>query len=118
MKRYFTEKEFKTEMDLKKISSVLDQLYNEEDVLESQELSIEFFMMSNSIEKLEEMEEILEEMGMDIDSVECYEDGCELIAITEPMKMDVDTITAWYKSLWTAGFKVDCKIDGWHVLVD
>lgn len=118
MARYFTEKEFKTEMDLKKISSVLSQLYKEEDVLESQELAIEFFMMSNTIDKLDEMEEILEGMGMTVDSVECYDDGCELIGITEPMQMNVETITAWYKSMWLEGYKLDCKIDGWHVLID
>ena len=110
--------EFKTEMDLEKIDSVLKQLFTEEDVFEGQELAIEFFMMSDSMDKLDEMEEILEEMGMMVDSIECYEDGCELIGTTEAMKMNKETVSAWYKSMWLEGYKLDCKIDGWHVLVD
>lgn len=118
MARYFTEEDFKTELDLKKVDKVISQLYKEEDVLPTQEFAIEFFMMSNDMDKLEQMEELLEEMGCEIDSLEQYEDGCELIAISEPVLMTPEAVKNWYKHLWTEGFKMDCKLDGWHVLVD
>lgn len=118
MARYFTEEEFKGELDLNKIDVTLKKLYKSEDILPTQELSIEFFMMSNDMDKLEMMEEFLEDLGMEIDSVEQHEDGCELIAITEPMKMDAETVKKWFVSLWNEGYKLDCKLDGWHVLID
>ena len=118
MARYFTEEEFKTELDLDRIGEVLKRLYADEDLSSEQECSIEFFMMSDTLDKLDEMDEILEGMEYDVDSVEKHDDGCELIAISTPMKMDAETVTAWYKNLWTQGYRMDCKLDGWHVLVD
>lgn len=118
MARYFTEEEFKTELDLDRVSEVLKKLYAEEGVTSDQECCIEFFMMSDTLDKLDEMDEILEGMGYDVDSVEKHDDGCELIAISTPMKMDLETVKAWCKNLWVEGYKMDCKFDGWHVLVD
>lgn len=118
MARYFTKEEFDEGLDKERIKSVLAILYKEEDVEPEHELSIEFFMMSDSLDKLDEVEEILEEMGCDIDSSEKYDDGCELIAISAPMKMDTDTVTSWCEKMRAEGFKFDCKFDGWHVLTD
>ena len=118
MARYFSKEEFDQGLDQDRIKMVLNNLYKEEDVKPDHEFSIEFFMMSDDIEKLDEMEEILEGMGMDIDGSETYEDGAELIAISEPMKMDFDTVSAWCQKMWVEGYKLDCKFDGWHVLVD
>ena len=118
MARYFTEEEFKTESDVNRVEEVLKRLYAEEDVIATQEHSIEFFMMSDSLDKLDEIDEVLEGMGYDVDSVEKHSDGCELIAISTPMKMDIETVKSWYEKLWTEGYKTDCKLDGWHVLVD
>jgi hypothetical protein len=118
MARYFTEEEFKTEFDNSKVDGILKMLYKEEDVLPTQELSIEFFMMSNTMDKLDLIEEILEELGCDIDGSEQYEDGCELIAVSPPVLMTPDAVKAWYKKYWELGYQNDCKLDGWHVLVD
>ena len=118
MARYFTEKEFKTELDLNRVDQVLKQLSADEDLTPDQENCIEFFVMSNTLDKLDEMDEILEGMGYDVDSVEKHDDGCELIAITTPMKMDSETVKSWYKNLWNEAYKLDCKLDGWHVLID
>lgn len=118
MGRYYTKEEFDQGLDQERIKSVLNRLYKEEDVKPEHEFPIEFFMMSDDIEKLEEVEEILEGMGMDIDSVEQYDDGAELIAIGEPIKMDFDTVYKWCDNIRKEGYKFDCKFDGWHVLVD
>jgi hypothetical protein len=118
MARYFTEQEYKEDFDVKKVDQILKILYKEEDVLPTQELSIEFFMMSDSADKLEILEELLEELGCDIDGIESYDDGCELIAVSPPILMTPDAVKSWYKSYWDLGFKNDCKLDGWHVLVD
>ena len=118
MARYFTKEEFDEGLDRARVESVLARLYKEEDVKPEHELSIEFFMMSDDIEKLDEMEEVLEGMGIDVDSIEKYDDGAELVAIGEPIKMDVDTIFNWCTKIRIEGFKFDCKFDGWHVLVD
>lgn len=118
MARYFTEEELKTEMDLGRIDQVLKQLYSAEDVTPDQEHCIEFFMMSDTVDKLDEMDEILEGKGYDVDGVEKHSDGCELIATTTPMKMNAETVKAWYEKLWKEGFQYDCKLDGWHVIVD
>ncbi len=118
MARYFTEQEFKDDFDLQRVETVLNQLYKEEDLLPNSMCSIEFFIMSDKLTKLEQMEELLEEMGADIDSIEKYEDGCELIAMSQPMLMQVSVVKDWYSNLWKEGYKLDCKLDGWHILAD
>ena len=118
MARYFTEEEFKNEMEIDRVGLVLKQLYSAEDVTPDQEHCIEFFMMSDTLDKLDEMDEVLEGKGYDVDGVEKHTDGCELIAVTTPMKMDVKTVSNWYEKLWKEGYQLDCKLDGWHVLVD
>ena len=118
MARYFTKEEFDEGLDKERIKSVLNTLYKEEDIKPEHEMPIEFFMMSDTLDKLDEVEEILEGMGYDIDSSEQHDDGCELIAISTPMKMDLDTVVAWCEKMKVEGFKFDCKFDGWHVLID
>lgn len=118
MARYFTKEQFTKDLDLNRIDEVLNRLYKEEDITPDQLHPIEFFVMSNEIDKLDEYEEILVGMGIEVDTVEEYGDGCEMVAITEPMKMDAETLKAWYQKLWALGFEHDCKLDGWHVLLD
>ena len=118
MSRYFTKEDFKEEFDLSRVDEVLNRLYKEEDVTSEQEYALEIFVMSDTLDKLDEMEEVLEKMDIYTDSIEKHDDGCELIASTQPMKMDPEVIKKWYTNLWEEGFKFDCKPDGWHVLVD
>ena len=118
MPRYFTPEEYKSELNLEQTAIVLERLASDEDISGNIELPIEFFFMSDSMDKMEEIEEKLEELGYDIDSIEKYDDGIELIGNTAPMKMTVETINEWKKQMWDLGFSFDCKLDGWHVLVD
>ena len=118
MGRYFTKEEFEEGIDKNRIKTVLQTLYKEEDVKPDHEMSIEFFMMSDTLDKLDEIEEVLEGLGYDIDSSEKYDDGCELITISTPMKMELETIYEWCNKMRVEGYKFDCKFDGWHVLVD
>lgn len=113
---FFTTDIFNTEISLDVNADVLERIYNS-NVTPETSLPIEFFFVSDK-------EEMLNNLGLHLLSnfpeytdlkIQHYNGNFELLGNTHPIKMELSVINKWNQEMWVAGYKFDCKLDGWQV---
>lgn len=112
---FFTKDIYDSAIDLETNEDVLERIYL--DVSSDACLSIEFFFVSDSKEKLKAlgvsmMEQFPSYYGFKIGS---YEDVFQLTGETSPIQMELESINAWNRIMCDLGYAFDCKLDGWQV---
>jgi hypothetical protein len=113
---FFTKLVYNTEIRLDVNADVLNRIYSSK-VSPNDKLPIEFFYVSDSIEKLKKLGVFLMINYPDYHSIKAkpYNNLFELSGVTEPMGMQIEIINAWNRLMWDAGYQFDCKLDGWQV---
>jgi hypothetical protein len=113
---FFTKDIYDTEIALEVNGDVLERIYNS-DVTPETSLPIEFFYVSDDVEKLKRLGlHLLTNFPKYIDlKVQPYNGNFELLGTTHHIKMDLSTINEWNQQMWDMGYEFDCKLDGWQV---
>jgi len=113
---FFTKDIYDSEISLIANGDVLERIYSS-NVSPETKLPIEFFYVSDQEEKLKKLGlQLLAEFPQYTDlKVQPYNDNYELLGITNPITMDLETINAWNQQMWDIGYQFDCKLDGWQV---
>ena len=113
---FFTKNIYDSEISLIANGDVLERIYSS-NVSPETKLPIEFFYVSDQEEKLKKLGlQLLAEFPQYTDlKVQPYNDNFELLGITNPITMDLETINAWNQQMWDIGYQFDCKLDGWQV---
>ncbi len=114
---FFTKDIYDTEIGLDVNSDVLERIYSRPNVTFETSLPIEFFYVSDQEEKLKNLGlYLMTEFPEYTDwKVRPYHDSFELLGASNPIKMDIATVNEWNQRMWDAGYKFDCKLDGWQV---
>lgn len=114
---FFTKDVYETEIALDVNSDVLERIYKYPNMTAETSLPIEFFYVSDQEEKLKSLGlHLLTEFPEYIDfKIQPYNEIFELLGTSHSIKMDLATVNEWNQLMWDAGYKYDCKLDGWQV---
>lgn len=113
---YFDQDTYENEIDLKTNEDVLQRIYND-GVTATDELPIEFFFVTDTETKANTFKSYIQQAFPTYQDIEIsdYDGDFEISGITFPVKMELQTINNWNTLMWDAGYKFDCKLDGWQV---
>ena len=114
---FFTKEIYDTDIGLDVNSDVLERIYSRSNVTPNTSLPIEFFYVSDQEGKLKSLalHLLTEFTGCTDLKVQPYKDIFELVGTSHPIQMNLDAVNEWNQRMWDAGYKFDCKLDGWQV---
>ena len=119
--QFISEKQFKsnTANQLQMTPQTLSQL-EKYGVTGENELKLEFFFYSNTLDKVERLSIELNKLNYDVKAGQAEGDKSLFIATgwTGKMKMDSHTVMTWTKDMCELGYKFDCEFDGWGTMPD
>jgi hypothetical protein len=113
---FFTKEIYDSEIALGVNQEVLERIYGD-GITTDTSLPIEFVFVSDHEQKLKNLglallSECPEYTGI---RVQPYYANFELQGITQPVRMELQTINKWNQEMWDLGYQFDCKLDGWQV---
>jgi len=113
---YFTKEIFSKDIDLETNDDVLERIYGD-NVKPTDKLSVEFWFLTDTEIKAIVFKDVLIKTYpeyLEI-KVEEYDGDYEISGITNPLRMNLETINNWNIKMWDIGYIYDCKLDGWQV---
>ncbi len=82
-------------------------------VNDSSNLKLEYHFYTNKLEKANELNKSLNSLKFDTSEPEKSDSYWIVSGWTQPMNMDIETVTNWCFKMIDLGFKFDCSFDGW-----
>ena len=113
---FFTKDVYDTEICLHANEDVLQRIHND-GINPNDSLPIEFVFITDTDEKANKLRQQLAlvyptYVGLEIVETEDY---WEVLGITNPIEMKIETINEWNQLMWDLGYQYDCQLDGWQV---
>lgn len=82
-------------------------------VNDSSNLKLEYHFYTNKLEKANELKKGLDNLKFDTSKPIKSDSHWTISGWTQPMNMDIETVTNWCFKMIDLGFKNDCSFDGW-----
>ncbi|MEO7976578.1 ribonuclease E inhibitor RraB [Flavobacterium sp.] len=121
-KQFFvSENEFTANQDkqlrlsIESLVSLRDSAVEEED-----ELKIDYFFHTDSLEKAQKLERELQKLDYIVNHGNAFHDK-NLFVIsgrTHEIKMMQETLRKWIKEMCDLGYKYDCSFDTWRIVIE
>jgi hypothetical protein len=113
---FFTKEIYDSEIGLHINKVVLSRIYGD-GIRSETKLPIEFVFVSNEEQKLKNLGlTLLSQFPTYTDlKIKPYNNNFDLLGVTHPIQMELETINEWNQQMWDFGYRFDCKLDGWQV---
>jgi hypothetical protein len=113
---FFDLESYENDIELEVNRDVLERIYAD-GIKPTDILPIEFYFLTDTKEKAVLFGDHLISKFPEYENIEIddYDGDFEISGITDPKKMNLESVNEWNKTMWHLGYKFDCKLDGWQV---